>query len=187
MEDQRIIDLFFARDEEALTLIQEQYGKALLGMAGRVLASREDAEEVVSDALLDAWQAIPPHRPLPLLPFLYRIVRRRAADRYRRENAQKRGGSEMSLALEEWEGSLQAAGKSPEQQWESKALAEAVARFVKTLKEPAREIFVRRYWYLEPVNEIAAHFGCSRGRVDMILSRSRKKLLAHLKEKEWIE
>ncbi|MBP3729001.1 MAG: sigma-70 family RNA polymerase sigma factor [Lachnospiraceae bacterium] len=187
MEDQRIIDLFFARDEEALTLIQEQYGTALLSMAGRILPSREDAEEAVNDAMRDAWQAIPPHRPLQLLPFLYRIVRRRAADRYRRENAQKRGGGEMTLALEEWEGSLRDSSRSPEQQWESKALAEAVAQYVKSLKEPAREIFVRRYWYLESVNEIAAHFGCSRGRVDMILSRSRKKLLAHLKEKEWIE
>lgn len=187
MKDQKIIDLFFERNEEAISLTQACYGKALLQMTSRILPSREDAEEVVSDTLLDAWRAIPPRRPLPLLPFLYRIARRRAADRYRRENAAKRGGSEMTLALEEWEGSLQDAGSSPEQQWESKALAEAVAGFVKTMKEPAREIFVRRYWYLEGVNDIAAHFGFSRGRVDMILSRSRKKLLAHLKEKEWIE
>ena len=95
MDDQRIIALFLERNEEALAITQAQYGPALLRLASRILPSREDAEEAVSDALLDAWQAIPPHRPAQLMPFLGRIVKRRAIDRYRRESAAKRGGSEM--------------------------------------------------------------------------------------------
>ncbi|MBO4837928.1 MAG: sigma-70 family RNA polymerase sigma factor [Lachnospiraceae bacterium] len=186
MDDREIIALFWDRNEEALAAVQEQYGRMMLRLAGRILASKEDAEEVVSDALLDAWNAIPPHRPEHLLPFLGRIVRRRAIDRYRRETADKRGGSEMALALEELENSL-AGGGTPEEIWESKALAEAVAEFVRGLKEPARGIFIRRYWYLDTAAEIAAHIGSSPARVGMILTRTRRKLAAYLKEKEWIE
>lgn len=186
MDDRTIIALFFARDEEALRLTQEKYGGALLGLALRILASREDAEEAVNDALLDAWQAIPPHRPEHLQPFLGRILRRRAIDRIRRERATKRGGGEMTLALEEWEESLRGSA-TPEEIWEKKALAQAVEDYVRSLKEPARRIFIRRYWYMDSVDEIAEQYGYSLARVGMILSRTRKKLLAHLKEGEWIE
>ena len=186
MDDREIIALFWDRNEEALAAVQEQYGGMMLRLAGRILASKEDAEEVVSDALLDAWNAIPPHRPEHLLPFLGRIVRRRAIDRYRRETADKRGGSEMALALEELENSLAGSG-TPEEIWESRALAEAVAEFVRGLKEPARGIFIRRYWHLDTAAEIAARTGSSLARVGMILTRTRRKLAAYLKEKEWIE
>ena len=186
MDDREIIALFWDRNEEALAAVQEQYGGMMLRLAWRILASREDAEEVVSDALLDAWNAIPPHEPEHLLPFLGRIVRRRAIDRYRRETAEKRGGTEMALALEELESSLAGSG-TPEEIWEAKALADAVADFVRSLKQPARGIFIRRYWYLDTVREIADRTGSSQARVGMILSRTRRKLAAYLKEKEWIE
>ncbi len=185
MDDREIIVLFWDRNEEALKAVQEKYGGLLLHLAQRILASREDAEETVNDALLDAWNAIPPHRPEHLISFLGRIVRRRAIDRYRRETAEKRGGSEMAPALEELEGCLRD-DRTPEEIWESKALAGAVSEFVKALKEPARLIFIRRYWYLDTVAEIAAQTGSSQARVGMILSRTRRKLAAYLKEKEWI-
>ena len=186
MDDREIIALFWDRNEEALAAVQEQYGGMMLRLAGRILASREDAEEAVSDALLDAWKAIPPHKPEHLMPFLGRIVRRRAIDRYRRETAEKRGGSEMALALEELENSLRD-DNTPEEIWEGRALAAAISEFVKSLKEPARGIFIRRYWYLDTVREIADRTGSSQARAGMILSRTRRKLAAYLKEKEWIE
>ena len=186
MDDGRITDLFWQRDEEALTQVERAYGTYLLSISRRILGSEEDARECVNDCLLEAWNSIPPHRPESLPNFLGRIARRRAIDRLRRRNALKRGGGEFVTAFEELEDTL-ASADTPESLFEKEQLAEAVRTFVRGMKQPDRDLFIRRYWYLESAGEIAAHFGCSRGRVDMILSRSRKKLLAHLKEKEWIE
>ena len=119
------------------------------------------------------------------MPFLGKILRRRAIDRLRREKAEKRGGSEMILALEEWDESLEG-HHDPQKELEGQELARAVNAFVHQLKEPGRDIFIRRYWFLDTIPEIAARHRSSEGRISMILSRSRKKLLEHLEKKEWI-
>ena len=140
----------------------------------------------MNDALLAAWNSIPPIRPQKLAFFLGRIVRNIAIDRLRKDTARKRGGSESEVALEELEETLSAAG-TPEEILEKKELAAAVNEILRGFPEPERSIFLRRYWFLDTVPEIAERYGISRGQAAMILSRGRKKLAKALKEKEWIE
>ena len=186
MDDERITDLFRQRDEEALVLTEQAYGSFLLALSRRILGNEEDARECVNDCLLEAWNSIPPHEPANLENFLGRIVRRRAIDRLRRENSLKRGGGEAALALEEFENALSAA-ETPESALEHKELAGAVQDFVRSLKQPERDLFVRRYWFLDTEKELAARWQMSRGQVAMKLSRTRRQLAEYLKKKEWIE
>ena len=186
VEDKRIIDLFWERNEDAVALAQAAYGSYCLSIARRVLRSDEDAEECVNDTLLAAWKQIPPERPDSLANFLGRIVRNIAIDRLRKETAKKRGGSEADIALEELEETLTAAG-TPESVLEQKELAAAVSGILRGFPAAERNIFIRRYWFLDTVPEIASRYGISAGKAAMILSRGRKKLAAALKKKEWIE
>lgn len=186
MNDGRITELFFQRDEQALTLTEEAYGGYLLSISRRILGNEEDARECVNDCLWEAWNSIPPHRPDSLPNFLGRIARRRAIDHLRRNNALKRGGGEAAIAFEELEDSI-ASLDDPAGQVEQEQLAEAVRTFVHTMKQPDRDLFVRRYWYLDSVADLAARWDMTTGQVTMRLARSRKKLAAHLKKEKWIE
>ena len=186
MEDRQITELFLQRNEEAVRAAQTAYGAYCLSIARRVLGNEEDAEECVNDVLLAAWNSIPPNEPENLAHYLGRIVRRIAIDRLRKETAVKRGGSEAVIALDELEETLAAAG-TPEELLEKKELAAAVSGILRTFKEAERNIFLRRYWFLDTVPQIAERYGISRGQTAMILSRGRKKLAAALKKKEWIE
>lgn len=186
MEDKQIVELFWQRDEAALTAAQAAYGPYCMSIARRIVNSPEDAEECVNDVLLAAWNSIPPNEPASLANYLGRITRHIAIDRLRRRTALKRGGSEAELAMEELEESLSAAG-TPEELLEKKELAAAVNGILRSFKEPDRSIFLRRYWFLDTVPQIAARYSISRGQTAMILSRGRKKLAAALKKKEWIE
>ncbi len=186
MEDKRIIDLFWERNEEAVALAQAAYGPYCLSLARRILGNEEDAEECVNDTLLAAWKRIPPARPDSLANFLGRIARNTAIDRLRRDTAKKRGGSEAQIAFDELEETLAAAG-TPESVLEQKELSAAVSEILRGFPPAERNIFIRRYWFLDTVPEIAGRYGISRGKAAMILSRGRKKLVAALKKKEWIE
>ncbi len=186
MEDDRIIELFWNRREEAIEAAQAAYGAYCLSIARRILPSPEDAEECVNDAMLALWNSIPPNQPEHLSLYLGRIIRRNAIDRLRRENAQKRGGREAEIALNELEETLAAAG-TPEEVLEKKELAAAVSGILRTFRETERNIFIRRYWFLDTVPEIADRFGLTTGQTAMILSRGRKKIAKILKKKGWIE
>ena len=186
MDDGRITDLFLQRDEEALTQVERAYGTYLLSISRRILRSEEDARECVNDCLLEAWNSIPPHRPESLPNFLGRIARRRAIDKLRKENALKRGGGEADACFEELEESC-AALDDPAGQVEQAHLAEAVRTFVRGMKQPDRDLFVRRYWFMDTVAELAARWQMTTGQVTMRLARSRKKLAAYLKKEKWIE
>ena len=186
VEDKRIIDLFWERNEDAVALTQAAYGPYCLSIARRVLRDDEDAEECVNDTLLAAWKRIPPARPDSLANFLGRIARNTAIDRLRRDTAKKRGGSEAQIAFDELEETLTAAG-TPESVLEQKELSAAVSGILRSFPQAERNIFIRRYWFLDTVPEIASRYGISAGKTAMILSRGRKKLAAALKKKEWIE
>ena len=186
MDDSRIIELFRQRNEEALSLTEKAYGAYLLSISRRILGNEEDARECVNDCLWEAWNSIPPHEPESLPNFLGRIARRRAIDRLRRSSALKRGGGEGALAFEELEDSL-ASLDDPAGQVEQKELAEAVRSFVRGMKQPDRDLFVRRYWFLDSVADLAARWDMTTGQVTMRLARSRKKLAAYLKKEKWIE
>jgi len=181
MDDNGIIGLFFARSEDAILETDRKYGGYCYSIAYNILTNREDSEESVSDTYLAAWNAIPPRRPPVLGAFLGKITRHGAIDRWRARNAGKRGGGEVVLALEEL--GQCAGGQTPEQAYGRKELAGAIDRFLAGLSETERSVFLCRYWYLDPVAEIAEHFGFTGSKVTSMLHRTRGKLRAAL-EKE---
>lgn len=183
MDDLRIVALYWERNEAAIAESDKAYGKYCRYIADAILHSEPDVEECVNDTWLRAWQSIPPHRPQRLAPFLGKITRNLSLTRYAREHAQKRH-AEVELVLEEVEEFLPVASADAPLS-EELALKEAVNRFVGGLPKQTRVIFVRRYFYLSPIREIADRLGLSESNVKVILLRTREKFRAHL-EKEGI-
>ena len=183
MEDQQIIDLYFARSEQAIQETDNKYGGYCFSIAYNILANREDSEESVSDTYLAAWKHIPPRRPGILSAFLGKITRHLALDRWRSRNAYKRGGGEVPLALEEL-GECVSPADTPEDAFARKELERTVNRFLDSLPETERSVFLCRYWYLDPIEKIAANFGFSQSKVTSMLHRTRGKLKALLAKEE---
>lgn len=181
MEDSRIIELFFDRNEQAVRETDQKYGGYCYSIAYHILSNREDSEESVNDTYLSAWNAIPPRKPNPLAPFLGRIVRHISIDRWRKNGALKRGGGEMQLALEELRECV-ADQEGPEARLEQKELEGIVRKFVSGLRDIEQDVFVCRYWYLDSVADIAARFGFTENKVSMMLHRIRGKLQKRLKQ-----
>ena len=159
MEDARIVELYWERDEAAIAESSAKYGGYCYQIAFRILALREDAEECVGDTWLRAWEAMPPSRPGRLDTFLGKITR--------------------NLSLDRWRDCLPASG-GVEQEVEAAALAESLNRFLESLPQEKRVLFVRRYWYLCSVEELAAWSGRRRGTVSAALFRLRQGLQEHL-------
>lgn len=173
MEDEKIVELYWLRSEQAITETAAKYGAYLLRIALRLLPLREDADECVNDTYLGAWNAIPPHRPKQLSLFLGKITRRAALDRLKSENRLKRGGGQASLAYEELASCLpdESAGDPAE----LAASRDRIERFLASLSEAERSVFICRYWYFAPVDEIAGRFGFSQSKVKSLLFRTRRK------------
>ena len=180
MDDQGIVRLYFARSEQAIQETDATYGGYCYSIAYNILANAEDSEESVSDTYLSAWNAIPPRKPIPLAPFLGKMVRHISIDRWRRKSAAKRGGGEMLIALEEL-GECVASRDDIEAQIERKELVRLVREFVADLPDMERRIFVCRYWYLDTIPDIAKRYGFSVSKVNSILYRTRGKLEKRLK------
>ena len=175
MNDKSIVDLYFSRDEEAITQTDKKYGRYCYSIAYNILMSREDAEESVSDTYMTAWRAIPPRRPAVLATFLGKITRNLAIDRWRERAATKRGGGEVTLALEELEDCV-AGLQNVEMEYERKELIRAYVKFLDALPITERRVFLCRYWYVDSVEAIAEKFGFSQSKVKTMLYRTRKKL-----------
>lgn len=186
MDDEQIIDLFWKRQEAAITAAEETYGSYCFSIAENILHSREDAEECVSDTWLRAWQSIPPQRPVRLRLFLAKITRNLAFDRYRMRSAAKRGSGEIHTVLEELEDCI-ASTDDVEQEFDRRDLQRSINAFLKTLSYRERQIFLRRYFYAEPVKEIAGDFGIGGNHASVILKRTRSKLREHLKKEGFLE
>ena len=182
MDDDRIVALYWSRSEAAITETAAKYGSYLRSISFSILGSREDAQECVNDTYHDAWNAMPPHRPSVLSAFLGKITRRISIDRWRKRNAEKRGGGELPLALEELEECVSGSG-SVEDEVQRKELEQLLDRFLDALPVTERRVFLRRYWYLDSVQSIARQFGFSRIKTASMLHRTRAKLRALL-EKE---
>ena len=182
MEDAHIVDLFWARSEVAISETAEKYGDYCYSIAYGILANSEDAAESVNDTYLDAWDSMPPHRPTILSTFLGKITRRISIDKWRRRTAEKRGGSEITLALDELAECIPTK-RSVEEEIELAELAKVIDRFVMSLPPIQRRVFICRYWYLDSISAISQQFGFSQSKVKMILHRQRIKLLDIL-EKE---
>lgn len=182
MDDQNIIDLYWSRSEQAISETSQKYGSYCFSIAYNILTNSEDAEESVNDTYLAAWNAMPPKRPGLLGTFLGKITRRLSIDRWRSRNADKRGGGTLTLALEELEDCV-SAGNTTEMASERNRFVLALNRFLASLPETERRVFLCRYWYLDSIADIAAVFGFSESKVASMLHRTRKKLRTVL-EKE---
>lgn len=179
-EDSKIIELFFARSERAITELSAKYATACKRIAKNILKNDHDAEECVNDAYLAAWNSIPPQKPEPLRTYLFRLVRNIAIAKYHRNTAQKRNGY-YDTPLEELETCL-AVSQTVEQEMEADELSEQIDRFLATLDEESRMLFVRRYWYCDGISELAKRFCTTDNNVSVRLSRLRKKLKRYLQK-----
>ena len=183
MDDAQIIGLYQQRNERALQETKARYEALCMTVAYNMLGSREDAEECMSDALMCLWQAIPPAEPESLGAYLVTAVRNAARDRLAYQNAQRRGGGQLAVAMEELAECLPSA-EQPDRMLDSIALRDAFRRFLPTLRPTARMIFLRRYWLCLSAKEVAAETGCTVSRVNMYLMRTRKKLKVFLEKEE---
>lgn len=185
MEDGQIIELFWNRSESAIVETAQKYGRYCHTIAFNILHSREDSEECVNDTYLNAWRTMPPHRPNRLSTFLGKITRNLSLKRWEGYNAEKRRAGQTALALDELSECIPSPG-SVERTVDDLALAEVFDCFLAALPQEQRRIFMRRYWYLESIKEIAGVYGFSESKVKMSLLRSREAL-KHVLEKEGIE
>lgn len=181
MEDEKILDLYWERSQDAIRETAKKYGAYCHKVAFNILRSQEDSEECVNDTYLNAWNAIPPHRPNPLLAFLCRITRNLSFDRYKSHRAEKRGGGQVALALAELEECIPSAFRV-EQALEDKQLAHFLDEFLGTLTAEYRRIFLLRYWYLMSVKEISVCCTVSESKVKSALFHTRRRLKAALEQ-----
>lgn len=182
MEDEKIIELFFARSEQGIRELDGKYGKACSRLSYNIVNNTQDAEECVNDAYLGAWNAIPPARPNPLLSYILKIVRNISLNSYWKKMAAKRGG-QYTVALEEIEACI-ADKKSVEEEIEASELAHIIEKFLDTLTVENRVIFIRRYWFSESCRDIAGYVGLSEKNISVRLTRIRGKLRQYLIERE---
>lgn len=182
MDDNDIIRLYWDRDDRAIRATAEKYGHYCGSIARNILNNEQDAEECVNDTYLRAWNAMPDRWPEHLPPFLGRITRNLSFNRYRRGRAEKRGGGEMALVLEELAGCV-SGPDSAEETLDRQELVRAVNAFVRGLPAEKRRMFIRRYWYADSVADIAGDRGVPQGTVSKALERMRKRLRAYLTER----
>lgn len=185
MDDEKIIGLFFDRDQNAIYETDRKYGRLCKKVSYGILSNHQDVEECVSDTYMAAWEAMPPQRPSHLGAWLCKVARNLSLMRLRERYSAKNGGGELCVALEELEDTF-APGISVEQACEQKEFARAVSRFLYTLPETQRNIFLARYYLVTPVAEIAHRLHCSQSKVKTSLFRTRKKLQEYLVKEELI-
>lgn len=186
LSDEKIIELFFERDEKAIDELQTKYGKLCFSVAMNILGVREDAEECVNDAYLGAWNSIPPNRPNALSAFLVKITRNLSLKKLRFKTAEKRRGGECALSFDELSECIPDGCDVSESIEESEA-SKCVSDFLRGISETDRRIFICRYFYCDTIEEIAKRFGFGESRVKMRLSRTREKLRKYLTERGFFE
>ncbi len=184
MDDHEIIALYWQRNEAAIAATASKYSGYCGRVARGILGSPEDVEECLSDTWMAAWTAMPPHRPDRLPLFLGKITRSLAFDRFRAGRAEKRGGGELPLALEELADCVPTV-PGAEQAVEDRELERVLNRFLYTLPAAECSVFLRRYWYAEPLMDIARRYGLKLNTVKSSLYRSRMKL-KHYLEREGV-
>lgn len=179
MTDQQIIDLYLNRSEQAISETASCYGQLLFRISHNILNNREDAEECVSDTYLTVWDQIPPDRPKQFSSYLGKITRCLSIDKWRHQQAGKRGGGQLTLAVEELNHVLPS-DSNVEDTLLRNELTATLNAFLKSLPRDERNIFLRRYWYMDSIRSIADTLGFSQSKVKTTLSRTRKKLKHYL-------
>lgn len=181
MEDSKIVALYFDRDEAAIDHTQKKYGSYLLKIAYNILENLQDSQESVNDTYLAAWNSIPPHKPDILSTYLGKLTRRISIDIFRKRNRLKRRDSEYTLSLSEMEDTV-AGGEEPEETVQAQLLAERISCFLRQLPEQSRHAFVGRYYYMDPLKEVARYCGMSEAKAKTLLYRIRCSLKEYLRE-----
>ena len=182
MDDESIVQLYWYRNESAITESANKYGAYCTSIAHNILLNMADAEECVNDTWLHAWNAMPPHKPSILSTFLGKITRNLSFNLYKKLHREKRGGNNIEVALDELEECV-SGNNDTEKQWEEKELRESINQFVLSLPIEKRRMFILRYWYVDSISEIAKHMGISENNVSVSLNRIRKKLRVYLIER----
>lgn len=182
MDDTKIIELFFQRDQRAIRELDAKYGKACHSLSFNIVNNRQDAEECVNDAYLGAWNAIPPAKPDPLLTYLCKMVRNISLNAYYKREAAKRS-SRYTVAMEEIETCI-AAPDTVEAEIEARELARIIEGFLDMLTPEDRVIFLRRYWFADRCRDIAERVGLTEKNISVRLTRIREKLRKYLIERE---
>lgn len=186
MEDSAIVELYWHRQEEAAVQTQKKYNDYCMQISLRILGNPEDARECVNDTYTAAWNSIPPNRPDNLKTYLGKLTRRISMKRWRSRDAQKRGGGEIALSLEEL-GTCIPAGISLEEQLVGKELTDTLNAFLEKLPKQQRQVFVLRYWHGCSIREIGSKFGFSKSKVESMLHRTRNKLREALRKEGYFE
>lgn len=181
MDDSKILELFFARSEDAIKRTDEVYGRRLYHLAENIVKNEQDAEESVSDTYMKAWDTIPPQRPQYFFAYLAKICRNFALKRLDWKKAAKRNAEVVALT-EEMEQCIP--DRTQDKKLEGKELSMALDRFLRTLTPENQMVFLRRYWYADTIAEIAARYGISESAVQMRLNRTRAKLGSFLEKEE---
>ena len=181
MLDEQIVALYWSRSEQAIAETGEKYGGYLNRIAYGILRDTLDAQECVNDTYHSAWNAMPPSKPNRLSAFLGKITRRLSIDRLRSQTAEKRGGGELPLVLDELSGCVSGADTAEDEvlRQELYALLDA---FLSSLSDTERRVFLRRYWYLDSIAEIAERFGFTQSKTASMLHRTRGKLREALRK-----
>ena len=179
LEDEKIIDLYWERSESAITETDKKYRSRCIYVAKSVLNDISDAEECLNDTYLTAWNMMPPERPKFLSSFLFKIVRNHSLNKLRFHNNSKRK-KDISFSTEELEECVDG-NSSVEDKFDESEVVNAINEFLESLKKDRRYIFVRRYWYLDSIADIAGHCSMTEDNVMKILSRTRMQLKEYLK------
>lgn len=182
MDDIQIVQLYWDRDERTIPATSDKYGNYCTSIAMNILGNQEDAEECVNDTYMSAWNAMPPHRPNILSTFLGKITRNLSLNRYKQNAANKRGGREVPVVLDEIT-ELVFDTDSVEQAVDRKELIKSIDAFLDRLPTDKRSIFICRYWYFDSVSNIASRFGMTENHVSVTLNRLRRKLHNYLAER----
>ena len=176
MQDSEIIELFFKRDEQAISAVTEKYAAYCTRVAMNILCDFSDSEECVNDTYLAAWNSIPPTRPSSLSAYLARLTRNLALNRYKARGAERRGGGEFALSLDELDDCIADDSRADEE------LGRLISEFLYGEKKEVRQIFVRRYFYSDSIADIAHRFTLTESKVKSVLHRTRKALHKYLTE-----
>ena len=185
MRDEDIINLYLSRSEDAIFETEEKYGAYCKTVAKNILNNKEDSEECFNTTLLKVWNSVPPQKPRNFKIYLAKITRNTAINKLKEKAAQKRGNDEKSEIFEELSECIKSK-ENVEKEFEEKEFFESINSFAKNLSEKERNIFIRRYFFLEETEEISQRYGYSKNRVSVILFRVRKKLHLYLEKEGFI-
>lgn len=179
MEDTKIIELYWMRNEDAIAETEAAYGRRLRRLANRILGNSEDAEESVSDTYMKTWETIPPKRPTYFYAFIASICRHLSFHKVDWNRAAKRNAEVVTLTQEM---ELCIPDTSRDREQEAREIGKVLNAFLEGLPQQTRMIFLRRYWHVDTIAEIAQRYGITESKVKMQLSRTRAKLCTYLEQ-----